>query len=187
MAMAQQRAKHCPFPHDIASGRPRLGVSLLVPSPNPRPLLGLLGDTDQELQERMAKGHPYIFNMGHGKSFQDYKEAANALMERNMQEVLHNRQTGVVFIPESHLPKVPRAVDFWAYGAKKRKLSVNDLAAIGMAKGTEDINNAIGDIAERHLAEELRKFLPMTRWSFSRAVLSECQARAREPSRSTTL
>ena len=57
----------------------------------------------------MAKGHPYAFNMGHGKSFQDYKEAANALMERNMSAVLHNKQTGVVFIPESHLPKVPRA------------------------------------------------------------------------------
>ena len=69
MAMVQQRAKHCPFPHDIDSGRPRLRVSLLVPSPNPRPLLDLLGDTDQELQEKMAKGHPYAFNMGSGKPF----------------------------------------------------------------------------------------------------------------------
>ena len=99
MAMAQQRAKHCPFPHDIASGRPRLGVSLLLPSPNPRPILDLLGSTDQELQEHMAKGHPYEFNMGHGKVFKDYKQTANALMERNMSAVLHNKQTGVFFIP----------------------------------------------------------------------------------------
>ena len=74
MAMAQQRAKHCPFPHDVASGRPRLGVSLLLPSPNPRSILDLLGSTDQELQDHMAKGHPYEFNMGHGKSFKDYNE-----------------------------------------------------------------------------------------------------------------
>ena len=108
----------------------------------------------------MAKGHPYMFNMGSGKtiSYQNYQEAVRFLMERNFPELLHNRQTKVVLIPETHLPKVPRAVDFWAYGAKKRKLSDNDLAAIGMAKGTEDINNAIGDIAERDLAKELRKF-----------------------------
>ena len=48
----------------------------------------------------MAKGHGYGFNMGHGKiiPFKDYKEAAEALMERNFPEILHDRQTKVVFI-----------------------------------------------------------------------------------------
>ena len=112
MAMAQQRAKHCPFPHDIASGRPRLGVSLLLPSTNQRPLLDLLASTDQELQEHIAKGHPYEFSMGGGKVFKDYKETANALMKRNMSALLHNKQTGVVIIPESNLPKM-RNSPFW--------------------------------------------------------------------------
>ena len=96
----------------------------------------------------LAKGHPYAFNMGSGNviSFHNYQEAVKVLMERNLPELLHNKQTGVVFIPESHLPKVPRVVDFWAHGAKKRKLSDDDRAVVGMKKGTEDINNAIGDI-----------------------------------------
>ena len=75
-------ARHCKWP--------KLEVSLLSPSPSPRPLLDLLGFTDQELQEQMAKGHPYEFIMGHGKtiSFRDFKEARIALMERNMSHVL---------------------------------------------------------------------------------------------------
>ena len=68
--MAQQ-SRHCPIPHDVATNRPKLGVSLLSPSSTPRPILGLLGVTDQQLQEQMAKGHPYEFNMGGGKVFKD--------------------------------------------------------------------------------------------------------------------
>ena len=56
-----QRTK-CPFPHDSIDGSPNLRVSLLIPSPAPRPLLDLLGVNDQELQEQMAKSHPYAFN-----------------------------------------------------------------------------------------------------------------------------
>ena len=119
---SQQRAHSCPFPHDIATKRPQLGVSLLAPSPNPRPLLHLLGATDQELQKEMARGHPYQFNLGHGRSFKDYKEAANALMERNMPDVLNDQQTTVVFIPDTHLPKEPRVVDVTRFEARKRKL-----------------------------------------------------------------
>ena len=57
-----------------------------------------MGIPDLELQEQMAKGHPYAFNMGHGKMipFKDYNEAGEALMERNMPEVLHNSQTKAV-------------------------------------------------------------------------------------------
>ena len=157
--MARQGSR-CPFPHDIANNRPKLGVSLLKPSHTPRPLLNLLGVNDQELQGQMARGHSYAFNMGSGKtiSYQNYQEAAKALLERNMPEILHNRQTEVVFLPESHLPKIPRAVDLNAYESKKISLSDEELAFLGMKKGTEDITNARGDFAERNLAEELRKF-----------------------------
>ena len=167
--MARQGAHHCPFPHDIANNRPRLGVSLLRPSPNPRPLLDLMGLSDQKLQEQMARGHPYgfeipkkeglldrvlaamrltknvddvkgplyAFNMGSGRniSYQNYPEAARALMERNLPEVLLNKQTEVILLPESHLSKMPRVVDLQAYGAKKRRISNNELATVGLAKG----------------------------------------------------
>ena len=140
--------KKCPFPHDSIDGSPNLRVSLLIPSPTPRPLLDLLGVNDQELQEQMAKGHPYEFNMGGGKVFKDYKEAVTAMMERNMPDILHDKQTEVVFMPEAHLPKVPRLVNLRAYEAKKRSLSDEDLAFLGMKRGTEEITNALGDIAE---------------------------------------
>ena len=79
----------------------------------------------------MAKGHRYAFNMGSTNiiPFQNYQEAAKELMERNMWDVLYDRQTTVIFLPESHLPNVPRAVDLQEYWAKKRKLSDDGLAA----------------------------------------------------------
>ena len=79
-------------------------------------------------------------------------------MKRNMPEVLNNTQKQVIFLPETHLPKVPRVVDLQAYEPKKKSLGVEDLAVLGMKKGTEDITNARGDIAEKLLAEELQKY-----------------------------
>ena len=120
----------------------------MTPSSNPLPLPALLGLTDQELQEQMAKGHGYGFNMGHGKiiPFKDYKEAAEALMERNFPEILHNRQTKVVFIPETHLPKMPHIVDLHDYEAKKASFSERMLSFFGLKMGREDITNASGDL-----------------------------------------
>ena len=89
----------------------------------------------------MAKGHSYAFNMGNNNiiPFQDFQEAAKVLMERNMLEVLHNRQTGAVFMPETHLPNMPMAVDQQRYQARKRQLY-------------------IGDLTEKELSDELHTF-----------------------------
>ena len=110
-----------------------IGVHFLTPSSKPLPLPVLLGLTDQELQEQMAKGHGYGFNMGHGRiiPFKDYKEAAEALMERNLPEILNDRQTKVVFIPETHLPKMPHIVDLHDYEAKKATSTEEELALSG--------------------------------------------------------
>ena len=75
----------------------------------------------EKLQVEIVKAHPYAFNMGSSRILQDYKEAAKVLMERNMPEVLHNRQTEVVFIPECHLPKEPRVLDLTEFESRKRK------------------------------------------------------------------
>ena len=125
-----------------------IGIQSLTPSSSPLPLPRLLGLSDQQLQEQMAKGHGYGFNMGHGRiiPFKDYKEAAEALMERNFPEILHNRQTKVVFIPETHLPKMPHIVDLHDYEAKKASFSERMLAFFGLKMGREDITNASGDL-----------------------------------------
>ena len=68
----------------MAAAQPRccpvagIGIQSLTSSPSPLPLPRLLGLTDLQLQEQMAKGHG--FNMGHGRTipFKDYKEAAEA-------------------------------------------------------------------------------------------------------------
>ena len=39
-----------------------------------------------------------------------------------MPDVLNDRQTAVVFIPDTHLPKEPRVVDVTRFEARKRKL-----------------------------------------------------------------
>merc|ERR1719370_847393 len=129
-------------------------VSLLSPvfstSSSPHPMLQLLGLSDQELQEQMAKGHSYAFNMGNNNiiSFQDFQEAAKVLMERNMPDILHNTQTEAVFMPETHLPNMPRVVDEQRYQTRKRKLDAVQLQNLEMKQGTEDLQGARGDLAE---------------------------------------
>ena len=92
--MAAKQSDDCCLRHDPTTGASLLGVSVLKPSPNPRPLPELLPlKKDQKLHEEMAKAHPYAFNMGGTKiiPLHDYKEAGEALMERNMPDVLHDK------------------------------------------------------------------------------------------------
>merc|ERR1711978_529860 len=93
------------------------GVHLLTRPSTTQPVLDLLGLSDEQLRAAMAKDHPYGFIMGHNRSipFSNYKEAAKALMERNLPQILEERQTEPVFMPETHLPTVPRVVDMQKY------------------------------------------------------------------------
>ena len=101
-----------------------IGVHFLIPPTSPQPLLDLLGLTDEQLQEVMAKNHPYGFIMGHNSSipFSNYKDAAKSLMERNLPQILEDKQTEAVFMPETHLPTVPRIVDMQKYEERKKDL-----------------------------------------------------------------
>ena len=118
-------------------------------------MLHLLCLSDQELQEQMAKGHSYAFNMGNNNviPFKDFQEAAKVLMERNLPHVLHNRQTEAVFIRDTHLPNMPRVVDEEKYKAKKAKLDERDLQFLEMKAGTEDSQVAHGDLAEKECSK----------------------------------
>merc|ERR1719494_1505323 len=158
-----------------------IGIHFLTPTPSPPPLPRLLGfNGDVQLQEQMAKGHGYGFNMGHGKitPFKDYKEAAEALMERNFPEILHDRQTKVVFIPETHLPKMPHIVDLEEFKAKKAGLTENELALLGVRGGTEDIANASGDFVEKELSDALKEFYSRLGADTNVVVLQGCTLKA---------
>ena len=116
----------------------------------------------------MAKAHPYAFDMGGTRiiPLKDYKEAGEVLMERNMSEVLHDRQTEVVFVPDAHLPKEPRVVDIPRFESRKRMLDEMAqvegpavLQQLGMKAGpAKELPHAKGDLAEKELREELKKF-----------------------------
>merc|ERR1712004_891885 len=158
-----------------------IGVHFLTPSSSPLPVPRLLGfNDDLQLQEQMAKGHAYGFNMGHGKiiPFKNYKEAAEALMERNFPEILNNRQTEVVFIPETHLPKMPHIVDLHDYEVKKVSFSERMLAFFGLKKGREDIANASGDLVEKELSDALKEFYARPGADTKVVVLQGCPLRA---------
>jgi len=75
-----------------------------------------------------------------------------------MPDVLHNRQTEAIFLPETHLPNMPRVVDEQRYQPRKEILNETELQLLGMKKGTEDSQVARGDLAEKELSEELHKF-----------------------------
>ena len=151
--MAQSRC--CPL-QSPRTGLPSFGIALLSPSSSassstsPHPLLHLLGLTDQELQEQMAKGHIYAFNMGNNNiiPFRNFQEAGKVLLKRNMPEVLDGSQTVAVFMPEAHLPSNPMVVDEQSYQAKKMRLDAPSLKFLGMIQGTQDSQNARGDLAE---------------------------------------
>ena len=136
------------------------GVSFFSPSSPSSTLLELLGLSDHELQTQMVKGHGYAFNMGHNNiiPFQNFQEAARVLMERNMPDVLHNRQTKAVFMPETHIPSMPRVVDETRYQARKKKLEETALKFLQMKKGDEDVHNAAGDLVEKNLSEKLHEY-----------------------------
>ena len=133
------------------------------------------------------KQQTFNFNMGHGILHTSYKEAAKELMKRNMPEVLDNTQKQVIFLPETHLPKVPRVVDLQAYEPKKKCLRVEELAVLGMKKGTEDITNARGTSLRDVWQRNYENISPIGLWLFFKEAVSELQARAKGQFRSMTL
>ena len=75
-----------------------------------------------------------------------------------MPDVLHNRQTKAEFLPETHLPNMPRVVNEQEYQARKEQLDSSTLQLLGMKQGTEDSQVAQGDLAEKELSKELHSF-----------------------------
>ena len=151
-----QSSPKCCLDHDPVTGASRLGPSLLTPSPNPRPLPDLLPfKKGKKLHNEMAEAHPYAFDLGGSNVLppQDYKEAGKVLMERNLPEVLYNRQTEAVYIPPAHLPERPIVVDIPRFESIKKKLDGMGSAVLeplGMKPGTpEELSHARGDLAEK--------------------------------------
>ena len=52
----------------------------------------------------------YSFNMGNN-NINPFKKVLKVLMERDVPEVVHDRQMETIFFPETHLHNMPRVVD----------------------------------------------------------------------------
>ena len=152
----------CCFPHCPQTGQSAiLGLHRLLPSVSPSTVLQLLGLTDRGLQDKMSQWHPYVLQLGGGNYLSDSRQAAEHLLLRNLPEVAKDQQKKPVYVPESHLPNVPRAVDVARFEMVKAGLIPVDRQFLGVAAAgdTTESQNLVGDQAERELAEVVKEVL----------------------------
>ena len=90
-------------------GTPLGNYKILAPNVK-KSVLELLGSTNCDMLDKMRKIHSYIFDMGAGQYFENYEDAEDALIKRNFPDISNDCQQSPVFLPETFLPKVPRAV-----------------------------------------------------------------------------
>ena len=157
--------KFCCFgKHDKENKGSPLGKSEISVTGIQKSVLELLGSaadgaaTDHEVQDKMKKHHSYVFNMGAGNYFTNYEEAEDQLLKRNFPKIAEDCQDSAIFVPETFLPKVPRAVDPEKYEAKKQSLDDVSRKALGIKGGTEESQNLAGDLAEKELSDALKDF-----------------------------
>merc|ERR1719206_1337647 len=109
--------------------------------------------------DKMKKIHSYIFDMGPGEYFENYEDAEDALIKRNFPDISNDCQKSPVFLPETFIPKVPRAVyPTEEYEKQKKNLSEQEKKFLGIKSGTEESQNLAGDLAEKELSDTLKKF-----------------------------
>merc|ERR1719312_2321489 len=109
--------------------------------------------------DKMKKTHSYIFDMGAGQCLENYEDAEDALIKRNFPDISQNDQQSAVFLPETFLPKVPRAVyPTDEYEEQKKSLSEQLKKFLGIKSGTEESQNLVGDLTEKELSDTLKKF-----------------------------
>ena len=157
--------KFCCFNnHDKENKGSPLGHFPITVSGEQKSVLELLGPetdcpaTDHELQEKMKRFHSYVFNMGAGQYFTNYEEAEDELLKRNFPKIANDDQDIPIFVPETFLPKVPRAVDPVKYETKKKSLDDESRKFLGIKVGTEESQNLSGDITEKELSDALKDF-----------------------------
>merc|ERR1712013_502350 len=168
MAAGKEKAKSfkkwCCFNfHDRDDEESPLGKSG-IPAPEiQKSVLELLGSveegaaTDEDVQNKMKKTHSYIFDMGAGKYFNNFQEAEDELLKRNFPDISNNLQNKAVFLPETYMPKVPRAVDPEKYEAIKKNLSDQSKDFLKMKDGSES-HLIAGDLTEKTVYDTLNKF-----------------------------
>ena len=150
--------------HNLENKNTPLGKSEIKFGGKQKSVLELLGSksgcaaTDHEVQEKMKKFHSYIFNMGAGKYFTNYEEAEDELLKRNFPDVAEDCQASAIFVPETFLPKIPRAVDPKEYVTKCQSLDDESKKELGIKGGSEESQNLSGDITEKELSDALKKF-----------------------------
>ena len=163
MGEEKGNSKFCCFNnHDKNNKNSPLGISKIVVSGLQKTVLELLGSnskgpaTDHEVQDNMKKNHSYIFNMGANQYFDNYQDAEEALLTRNFPLLASGCQVSPIFLPESFLPKVPKAVDSEQYKIKLNSLDEISRKFLGVE--AESCQNLSGDLAEKNLCDALKDF-----------------------------
>ena len=152
----------CCFPHRPQTGQSTiLGLHPLLPGIFPSTVLQLVGLTDRGLQDKMSQWHPYVLQLGGGNYCSDYQQAAEHLILRNLPEVAQDQQQKPVYVPEIHLPNVPRAVDVARFKMVKAGLIpvARQFLGVAVAGDTTESQNLVGDQAERDLGEAVKEVL----------------------------
>ena len=151
--------------HYAAGGASQLGIQKLHSSFTNKSIPELLAHkadgvpiTDDKMQRRLERGHPYVSNLGGGNYFGNYEEAVNALMHRDLEEIEKDEHKEVIFIPENYVPHMPRAVKT-VKEFEDQQRGLNDKAkALGIKggqAGSQLLKNVVGDHTEWGLCDEL--------------------------------
>ena len=143
----------CCFYHQDTEKCP-LGMSWITPDQDGKTTLELLELSDPDVQNKFNQ-----FNLGGSKliNFQNYKEAESELLERNFPAIDQNKQDRPIFLPETYLNKLARAVDVEGYACRMTTLDDEWRAFLGINKGTEDLQNIQGDQTEKQISDALKK------------------------------
>ena len=150
--------------HDKDNKGTPLGKSDITVEGDQKSVLDLLGSkgngpaTDHEVQDRMKNHHSFSFNMGAGKYFDKFEDAEDELLKRNFPTISDDCQDCAIFVPETFLPKVPRAVDQKKYETTKKSLSEQFKNILRMKSGSEENQNLLGDLVEKELSDALKDF-----------------------------
>ena len=97
--MASGNSHSCSHYHSMDTGFPNgVGIHRIETESQEivKNILDKLKIDDKGMQEQFKKWNGYAFNMGNGSLFTDYKEAQDALLERNFPDIYQDQQKGAI-------------------------------------------------------------------------------------------
>ena len=114
---------------------------------------------EEQMKKRLQKNFPYIFNLGGGSCYDNYKQAVDALVKRDLPDIYNDEQSNVIFVPEEFVPSAPRAVcSVEEFDKNVEQLSEDKLVALRINGAGQMRQNIVGDQTERELFYKLKEY-----------------------------